>query len=90
MITAKEAKELQKLIINSNDNQFLESHKDLFDEIDEQIRMAALQGKNHCRLYATYKIFENEFNIFISIMEDLEYKINIDKHNGDTIIYVYW
>ena len=89
-LTAQEARELQQLVISDNEYIFLETHKDFLNELDEKVRLAAMQGHNWCNMYASYKIVENEFYTLTKIMENLGYRIKIDNGCTGTTIYLYW
>ena len=90
-LTAQEARELQQLVINNNNESiFLETHQNFLNELAEKVRLAALQGYNYCDMDASYEITENEFYTLIKIMENLGYEIKIDNNRKGITIYLYW
>ena len=90
-LTAQEARELQQLVINNNNESiFLETHQNFLNELAEKVRLAALQGYNYCDMDASYEITGNEFYTLIKIMENLGYEIKIDNDCTGTTIYLYW
>ena len=89
-LTAQEAREIQQLVISNDEYIFSETHKDFLNELDEKVRLAAIQGHNWCHMYASYKIVENEFYTLTKIMENLGYKIKIDNNRKGITIYLYW
>lgn len=89
-LTAQEAREIQQLVISNDEYIFSETHKDFLNELDEKVRLAAIQGHNCCHMYASYKIVENEFYTLTKIMENLGYKIKIDNNRKGITIYLYW
>ena len=89
-LTAQEAREIQQLVISNDEYIFLETHKDFLNELDEKVRLAALQGYNCCNMNALYKITENEFYTLIKVMENLGYKIKINNDYTGITVYLYW
>ena len=90
-LTAQEARELQQLVINNNNESiFLETHQNFLNKLAEKVRLAALQGYNYCNMDASYEITGNEFYTLIKIMENLGYEIKIDNNRKGTTIYLYW
>ena len=90
-LTAQEARELQQLVINNNNESiFLETHQNFLNELAEKVRLAALQGYNYCDMDASYEITGNEFYTLIKIMENLGYEIKIDNNHTGIRIYLYW
>ena len=90
-LTAQEARELQQLVINNNNESiFLETHQNFLNELAEKVRLAALQGYNYCDIDASYEITGNEFYTLIKIMENLGYEIKIDNNRTGITIYLYW
>ena len=90
-LTAQEARELQQLVINNNNESiFLETHQNFLNELAEKVRLAALQGYSYCDMDASYEITGNEFYTLIKIMENLEYEIKIDNNHTGIRIYLYW
>lgn len=90
-LTAQEARELQQLVINNNNESiFLETHQNFLNELAEKVKLAALQGYNYCNMDASYEITGNEFYTLIKIMENLGYEIKIDNNRTGITIYLYW